>query len=444
MAMSPVQALQEAVGSGLLYLDEEERQRRSHDYFWYSPILDAALADKVADVVAVPHSEDEAVQLLSVAFRQHLPVTIRGAGTGNYGQAVPLSGGLVIDTTALSRVLQIGEGFARVEGGVRLGALERLARRQGQELAIYPSTYMRSTAAGFVCGGSGGIGSVSWGSLWDGNVLGVTAWSMEAEPRRIEVAGEAARAFIHLYGTTGLVTQVTLRLVPRVAWEQWIASFSDLHAAVSFAQALCEKTELRKRLVSVNEWPIPAFFAPLSSFGREMQANVLLEIEEGGGSSLEKLATRFGGSLQRYADASQYHRGIGLSEFTWNHTTLWAKKQDPAWTYLQASFVGEHVHEQIDAVKASFGDDVLLHFEWIRDGDRFIPQSLPLVRFRNRAQLYAIIDFFESHQISVADPHVWEVNPGYRGMRGVDFDEIRRIKAQNDPAGLLNPGKLLV
>lgn len=444
MTQPAVQALQEAMGSGLLYLDTQERLRRSQDYFWYSPILEERLKDKMADVVAVPSSEEEAVRLLSVAFQQRIPVTIRGAGTGNYGQAVPLSGGMVLDTTALSRVLEIGEGYARVEGGVRLGALERRARSLGQELAIYPSTYMRSTAAGFVCGGSGGIGSVDWGSLWDGNVLGVIAWSMEEEPRRIESYGEAVRPFIHFYGTTGLITQVILRLVPRVEWEQWIASFPNLHLASAFAQTLCEKSSVKKRLVSVNEWPIPSLFEPIVSLCQEGQSNVLLEIEEDGRPTLEALVADSGGSLYRYAVASEYHRGIGLSEFTWNHTTLWAKKKDPTWTYLQASFVPEYLHEQIDAVKTRFGGDVLLHFEWIRDGSRFIPQSLPLVRFRDPSQLYEVIEFFESNQISIADPHLWVVNPGYRGMRGVDFEEIRRIKAQNDPANLLNPGKLLV
>ena len=66
---------------------------------------------------------------------QNIPVTVRGAGTGNYGQAVPLYGGVVLDLARMDQIEEIQpEGVAVCQPGVRLGVLESEARKEGWEL----------------------------------------------------------------------------------------------------------------------------------------------------------------------------------------------------------------------------------------------------------------------------------------------------------------------
>jgi len=142
-----------------LLRDAASVRQRSRDFFWYSPVLKRQLNHLSADLVACPADQDELAAVLRAAVRHRLPVTARGGGTGNYGQAVPLEGGVVVDLTGLDRILWIRDGMMRVEAGCRLIDLDRRLREDGFELRIFPSTKRTATIGGFISGGSGGSGS---------------------------------------------------------------------------------------------------------------------------------------------------------------------------------------------------------------------------------------------------------------------------------------------
>ena len=103
--------------------------RLSHDFYWYSPVLRPKLVSKVGDVVVQPVDADEVLAVLRYARRNGVAVTTRGAGTGNYGQCVPLEGGIVLDLSRMDKLEEItGDGVAVCLPGLRLGALETEAR----------------------------------------------------------------------------------------------------------------------------------------------------------------------------------------------------------------------------------------------------------------------------------------------------------------------------
>ncbi len=135
--------------------------RLSHDFYWYSPVLRPKLVGKKGDVAVQPVNVDEVLGVLRFAGERGVPVTIRGAGTGNYGQCVPLEGGIILDLSLMDQLEQITpDGVAVCQPGLRLGALETEARKRGWELRMYPSTLVKASVGGFLAGGSGGIGSV--------------------------------------------------------------------------------------------------------------------------------------------------------------------------------------------------------------------------------------------------------------------------------------------
>ena len=91
---------------------------KSKDYYWYSPILKDLLDDKLAQLIVIPKSEAEVMTIAAAIARHRIPLTIRGGGTGNYGQCVPMEGGVILDTTKLDRVLEITPGRAVVQAVV--------------------------------------------------------------------------------------------------------------------------------------------------------------------------------------------------------------------------------------------------------------------------------------------------------------------------------------
>ena len=93
----------------------------SQDYNWYSPVLKPQLEALRADAIARPGSVDELRALVAACFRAGVALTARGGGTGNYGQCVPLHGGVVVDLTRLTRLHSVAGGVVRAEPGVRLG-----------------------------------------------------------------------------------------------------------------------------------------------------------------------------------------------------------------------------------------------------------------------------------------------------------------------------------
>ncbi|WP_332085105.1 FAD-binding oxidoreductase [Paenibacillus sp. GYB006] len=438
MAIEAEKAFMLGLGINRVLLDSGSREKLSKDYYWYSPVLEKKLHDKLADGIIQPETDEEVVKVLEIAYAHQMPVTVRGAGTGNYGQAVPLNGGIVLDLSRLDRIVEWGEGWARVQCGVKLGVLEREARVRDRELRIYPSTYMKATVGGFVCGGSGGIGSITWGDLWDGNVLEATVYTMEEQPKKMIVSGDELHAYIHNYGTTGILTELVIPLAPKTEWTQSIVFFDDFMKSMEFSYTLSLDDSIRKRLVSPHEWPIPSFFRPIKKSIRQNQAAVLLETAEGTLPKVTELARSFGGEVGYSIPSEKYRSGIGLSDFGWNHTTLWALKCENNVTYLQAGFSLEHFREQIKLVKDTFQDEVLLHFEWMRSRGKVSPASLPIIRYTTEERLNEIIDFFNKHDIFVANPHTYSLDSGGRGILPL----MKQRKLENDPLRLLNPGKI--
>jgi len=112
----------------------------SRDFFWYSPVLKDALNQKYADLVVCPCDEAEIIRVVRAAARFRVPITPRGGGTGNYGQAVPLAGGIVLDMTGLDAIEWARPGQIRVQAGRKLAGIDGALRGDGWELRMFPST----------------------------------------------------------------------------------------------------------------------------------------------------------------------------------------------------------------------------------------------------------------------------------------------------------------
>src|ERR1700733_14488078 len=417
--------------------------RLSRDFYWYSPVLRKRLDGKVADVAVHPLNVREIQDVLRYCYAHDIPVTARGAGTGNYGQAVPLHGGVLLDLSRMDQIESITpDGVAVCGPGVRLGVLEAEARKAGWELRCYPSTIVKASVGGFLGGGSGGIGSVAHGALRDfSTVRAIDVVTMEDPPRVVHHEGEAVHEILHAWGTNGIITRIWLALTPSVEWAQCVVAFDTFDRAFEFSERIATSEEWKKRLVTTFEWPIPSFFSPVRTLAPEGKALIFLMIAEDQRTSLEIAARQAGGVVT----FSAFYPGLRavplLSDYTWNHTTLWAMKYDPEYTYLQCGFDAVAARSQFARLKQRFGDEFLLHLEFMKNAQGVVfPGSIPVVRFSTEERLNEMIDYCREIGVSVANPHVNNVEGGGRYRS----DNVQLLaKHKYDTKGLLNPGKMV-
>jgi len=418
-------------------------ERLSKDFYWYSPVLKKRLEGKHADVVVQPVDVEEVRAVLRFCFARDIPVTPRGAGTGNYGQAIPLSGGVVLDLSLMDRIEAITpDGVAICGPGVRLGVLETQAGTVGWELRCYPSTIVKASVGGFLGGGSGGVGSVLHGILRDyETVRALEVVTMEEEPQVLFLEGQAVHDILHAWGTNGVITKIWMALGPKVDWAQCAVGFDTFDAAYDFSERVANAPEWTKRLVTTFEWPIPSYFSPVKRIVPEGKHLIFFLIAQEQLEVFERKAKEAGGVVTY----SGHYDGLStrplLSDYTWNHTTLWAIKRDAAYTYLQCAFDPDRVREQMRLLKERFGDEILFHMEFWKSGTgRMIPGAIPLVYFTTEERLNDMIRFCRAIGVFVANPHVNNVEDGGRYRE----DNVQlAAKRRYDPKGLLNPGKML-
>jgi FAD/FMN-containing dehydrogenase len=422
-------------------------QQKSRDFYWYSPTLKRQLADVTGDAVVSPVSEGEVVETLAACHALGIPVTPRGTGTGNYGQAMPLSGGVVLDLAGFNKVLSVQHGRFVSEPGAVIEAIDHVTRADSQqECRLHPSTYGTASIGGFIAGGSGGVGSIRWGGLRDwGNIIRVKVVTMEAKPRVVEVTGADLHKVAHAYGVNGIITEVEMPLAPAYSWVDVMIGFEDFRRASEYANMLGEQDGLLLKQLAVIAAPAPqTYFLRHRKFIPDGMHIVSLMVANQALPSLLALTGTIKGATLlmnsgTLTDAEK--KGLPPSfELGWNHTTLRALRVDPSITYLQALYPYPNQQDVIERVHKHFGDEVIAHLEWVKFDGKVTAFGLPLVRFTTEERLEEIMRLHEEMGAPMFNPHRYTLEEG--GMKQTDHAQLA-FKREADPDGLLNPGKMI-
>jgi FAD/FMN-containing dehydrogenase len=438
-----------AAKAALAHLELDENpvsvRAKSRDFFWYSPVLKARLDHVTADFVVAPRTEAEVIEVLRVAYAHDVPVTVRGAGTGNYGQAMPLAGGIILHTKNMSAVRSVHPGRVIVEPGCLLKDVDAATRaHSGQEIRMFSSTYATATIGGFISGGSGGVGSCTWGALRDlGNIIRLRVVTMEAAPRVLEFTGEELHRVSHAYGTNGVITELEMPLAPAYDWVELFVTLPDFALSVDYAAALGREDGILKKLISAYEAPVAQdYFQRVAPHLGASDHLLGLMIAPHAMDGFLTFNARWPGVAVIYrSDRTEWPREPGpVYEYGWNHTTLRALKVDPSITYLQVRYSPDDFAQKIAAIRAAFPGEVMQHLELMRESGRVMFAGLSLVRFTTEARLDEIIRAHEAAGCMVFNPHRYTLEEG--GRQSVD-DRQLNFKREADPKGLLNPGKMI-
>lgn len=417
---------------------------KSRDAYWFSPVLKRQLDDVIADLVVVPKSVEDIVHVIKACYAHNVPVTVRGAGTGNYGQAMPLSGGVLLDMSELNKIKSVKLGSMVAEAGAVMSDIDEQTRAEtGQELRMHPSTYHTASIGGFIAGGSSGIGSIRWGGLRDtGNVIRLRIVTMEKEPRVIDLTGDDLLKVSHAYGTNGIIVEVEMPLAPAYEWVDVIVEFDEFMDAVNFADTLGTSDGLLTKLISVVAGPVPyLYFKRHQKFLNAGKHAVLLMIAPQSMSPFMAFAARSNGRIAFQSDTLEDLSGLPpVFELSWNHTTLRALRVDPSFTYLQVLYPFPNQVTLVEKMQKMFGDEVPAHLEYLRFDGNVTCFGLPLVRFTSEERLDEIQRLHDENGCPIFNAHRFTLEEG--GMKQTDEVQLA-FKKEADPKGLLNPGKMV-
>ena len=414
-------------------------RRKSRDWYSISPLLKKSLEGKLADIIVTPATKEELLHVVSTAAKLRIPITARGGGTANYGQSVPLRGGIVLDMVELTGVNWTRPGAIRALAGTLVSDLDVAARATGWELRFHPTTKTTATIAGFIAGGTGGPGSCAYGVLRDrGNIAGVEVVSMEASPQIVELRGADVRFAHHAYGAAGVITEVEMPLAPAWSWVEAIVAFPTYLQAVRFGISVGNSDGVIKKLLSVHEWPTPHLMRDLGDIvpqGHSMMSTLIADLSWPDFVDMVKEA---GGVVVTSSLEGKGVYGKPLYEFSFGHALFQVQSTDPRRTAIEGLFHDPDLIGQVERVHRRLNGAGPLRMDLRRWAGRLVGSGSPYFIFESDEQMGEIARIMQDEGVIVANPHA-------SGVRAVGKKELTdgdiAFKKRMDPHGLLNPGR---
>jgi FAD binding domain-containing protein len=433
-----IQALRSEIADIPQTDDDSLVKRKSRD-MTYSPILREEAKGKLAELIVQPRSKDDVIRVARAAALHKVTIMIRGAGTGDFGQGIPLAGGLVLDMTAMDKILWVKNRTLRAEPGIRMLACDKITQKDGLELRMHPSTRANATLGGFVAGGHVGPGSCTWGILRDiGNILGVEVVSVEEEPKIIELRGEEVNRIQHAYGTNGIITEIEMPLAPAYDWMEAIVDFADFMEAARFGVALNMADGIVVKMIGISSWPFPSFLVPLAKYTREGRHCVHVMVASEFADFFRWMAAEHHGFIAYEGLEGKGDFGSPLYEFNFGHTMLYSRRARAGGGAPLSLFPANNLLGSIESMHARYGHIGPMHLDMKRIDGRIACQGLPNLPYVDAATLARTIEEFQSEGLKAVNTHTFGVHQN--GMKPID-DVERAFKLRMDPYDLLNTGK---
>ncbi len=427
---------------------------------------DKWFASHPPDVVVFAESTADVAAVLKFANEQKIPVTTRGAGFGYVGGAVPVHGGIVLSTARMNCILGIHpeDGVAIVQPGVITGDLQAAAHAVGWEYPPDPASLKDCSLGGNIATNAGGPRCLKYG-VTRSYVLGLEVVLASGEILRTggrlhknKTGFDLVGVFTGSEGMLGIVTEATLRLIPKPASRAMLAAiFPEFEMAAAAVQAILDAGHLPSALEITDTFTLAAArkklgaetFPPGDAHliveidGRP--AATLSEIEE-----LHQLLTELGATfIERAPDEASCERIWKLRRefsFSLRDTGLTKLNEDivvPRSKLVELVTFARKLEKDTGIPIACFG----------HAGDGNIHTNLmvknyenPLIRARADAALDRLFTWVLANNGAITGEHGVGLakKPWIRKALGeVSFATHRALKNALDPHGILNPGKFL-
>lgn len=451
------QELAELLGPGKVSVRESDLAEHAADK-WY--------ARQTPDVVVFAESAQDVSKTLRHASRHGIPVTTRGAGIGYVGGCVPVEGGIVLSVARMNRIVEINpaDGVAVVQPGVITVEVQKAARAVGWDYPPDPASLKECSIGGNIATNAGGPRCLKYG-VTRSYVLGLEV--VLADGRVMRCGGRVHKnktgfdlcgLFTGSEGMLGVVTEITLRLIPKPPARAMLAAvFGDFPAAASAVQEILNRGHLPSALEITDGFTLAAARKRLGADKLpDGQAHLIVEID--GRAAAVKSELKELEALLEELGASRIDRAVKDAECE----AIWQLRRefsyslrDTGLTKLNEDIVvprsklvalvdfARRLEEDTGIPVACFGHagDGNIHTNLMVAG-----MEDPATRDKAERALDLLFAWVLEHGGAITGEHGIGLakKPWIRQALGPEaFDVHLALKDALDPQGILNPGKFL-
>jgi D-lactate dehydrogenase (quinone) len=449
--------LSELLGAGRGWLTDPG-ERLAYAY-------DNSRRESLPDAVALPVSREQVQALVCACFAHRVPVIGRGRGTNTTGASVPVHGGVVVSFERMNRIIDVrpGDRCAVVEPGVLNGELQTALHAHGLFWPPDPTSAAFSTIGGNLACNAGGPRAVKYGASRD-NVLALTAVTGTGELIRCGSATtkgatgyDLQRLLVGSEGTLALIVEATLRLTPLPSQRRVVrALYRDVASAAQGVARLMAQP-VTPSMLEFMDGDCVRLARDVGGADLPPDAGALLMIEADGDAETLPHAIE---ALMRAAEGDGL---VSLDDAADEaaREQLWSARKalSPALRTLAPGKINEDVVVPVSRIPQ------------LVDGVRLLAEefALPIVSFGHAGNgnlhvniLYDPADAAQVERAHAALARVFALTLSLGGTlsgeHGIGLAKrdfmpqaidpatlalMRGIKRLFDPAGILNPGKLL-
>ncbi len=436
--------------------------REKEDLACYA--YDATAQVYLPDVVIFPKNTEEIAAILKLADAENFPVVPRGAGSGMTGGSLPVNGGAVLVMTRLNRILDIDKAnlIAHAEPGVVTGHFHKAVESQGLFYPPDPASSEFSTLGGNMAECAGGPRAVKYGVTRD-YVLGLEVVlpggdiiHTGVQTAKGVVGYDLTRLLIGSEGTLGVITKMTLRLLPLPETVKTVtAFFGKMETAAETVSEIIRRCIIPRTIEYMDNASIRCAENYLK-IGLPTEADALLLIEADGKEEETALAIR---QIEEIC-LSQGAMRAEAAKTKADAAKLWKARKaiSPALFQYAPDKINEdivvprsRIPDMVRKIRSLKAESGLFIASFGHAGDGNIHVSIMLDK-KNKAEVLkaeAVVDELFDYTLELGGTISGEHGVGItkspyisKEIGEVELNLMKKIKAVFDPKGILNPGKI--
>lgn len=438
-------------------------------YYSYDSSFLTKLERAVPDAVVLPRSTEDVQKVMRFAYDNKIPVTPRGAGTGETGGSAPLSGGIVLDLSVWDEIIEVD--YQNMQVMVRPGVVHDDLNNHLSQFNLFfppdPGSSKMCTIGGMVANNASGLRAVKYGCteqyilglevvLPDGRVI--TTGGMKAKAIKNVSGLNLTKLFVGSEGVLGIVTRIRLRVWPKPKARGIVmAVFDSLDDAPATVLDVYQDGILPSGIEILDSSAIGA----VNQFKPEInlpscEAILLFEVD-GNPASVEYEGTRIAELAGKRARSVEWATDPKRMASLWEGRSVTASAAARVREDGSRIFAGEDVSVPLNRVAETLrkiralGEKhgvKIVNYGHIGDGN---VHSAPVIDPENQEEVKRVLALVHDiHLLAV------ELNGSTTGEHGVgavrrEYAELEHGEAVNimktikkalDPDGIMNPGKL--